>query len=187
MTDYTVIESPNYRVRIINDPYAGDPWIDDEVWHLASWSSRIPGENHNWDTPAEFAQDMQDTAIYFPIYAYVHSGIVLSTSPFSDPWDSSHIGYAYITREKITEIWDWEKITRQRREKLLEDLKQSLNVLNAWLNGECFGFILEKKTRCNLNEIHYEEVDSCWGFYGDDPRENGMTCYWPDELKKEAI
>jgi hypothetical protein len=45
MTDYTVIESPNYRVRIINDPYAGDPWIDDEVWHLASWSSRIPGEN----------------------------------------------------------------------------------------------------------------------------------------------
>lgn len=47
----------------------------------------------------ENIQLRDDIACIMPVYAYVHSGVTISTSGFSCPWDSGQFGYAYITKD----------------------------------------------------------------------------------------
>ena len=46
-----------------------------------------------------------------PLYAYVHSGITISTGSFGDPWDSGCFGVAVCTKEQVVEAFgndnDW--------------------------------------------------------------------------------
>ena len=62
--------------------------------------------------------------------------------------------------------------------------------VRQYLDGEVYGFIVERKplnwredtdylyTQLTTDEDkEWEEVDSCWGFYGSDPMENGMSEY----------
>ena len=58
--------------------------------------------------------------------------------------------------------------------------KPSLEEYQAWCEGECYGYVVEKKVTWRkvdpttddpdyLDEMHtWETVDSCWGFYGDE-------------------
>lgn len=48
-----------------------------------------------------------------PLYAYVHSGITISTGSFDDPWDSGCFGVAICTKEQVVEAFgndtDWQQ------------------------------------------------------------------------------
>jgi hypothetical protein len=53
---------------------------------------------------------------YLPIYAYIHSGILLDTTPFSCPWDSGHIGFIYVNKDTIQKEFNvikWRKHAKQ--------------------------------------------------------------------------
>jgi len=53
-----------------------------------------------------------------------------------------------------------------------------LSELSSWANGEVFGFVIEKITTCECcDNITYEDIDSCWGYYGEK---------WVKEAAKEA-
>lgn len=68
---------------------------------------------------------------------------------------------------------------------------------DLYLRGEVYGYVLEKKvhvrdeTRCpHCNELikvdeydNWEEVDSCWGFYGDCLEDNGLLDNIGSDLK----
>lgn len=41
-----------------------------------------------------------------------------------------------------------------------------VKTFDQYLRGEIYGFIIET--------VDGEHLDSCWGFYGEDPEENGM-------------
>ena len=56
-------------------------------------------------------------------------------------------------------------------------MKGEVETYSQWANGEVYGFRLIKVDEYN-KEI--EEIDSCWGFYGSDPRENGIEDYIPE-------
>jgi hypothetical protein len=66
--------------------------------------------------PEEILQAMQekkklfDGFYYFPVFAYIHSGVSLSLGntryPFNDRWDTSFRGFALIKREKGTFTYD---------------------------------------------------------------------------------
>lgn len=48
-----------------------------------------------------------------PLYAYVHSGITISTGSFGDPWDSGCFGVAICTKEQVINAFsndtDWKR------------------------------------------------------------------------------
>ena len=58
-----------------------------------------------------------------PVYMYDHSGLVLSSTPFSCPWDSGQVGFMWITDPDIPQ------------DKLSGVVEGEIGELNLWLSG----------------------------------------------------
>lgn len=103
----------------------------------------------------EIRDGIQDgTYIGLPIFAYVHSGSTIRVgSGFSCPWDSGQSGFVYCDRElTLKEFSDEEAVVKC--------LKAEVELFDAYLKGKVYGYRLFDKDN--------EELESCWGFYGDD-------------------
>ena len=127
---------------------------------------------------AEKLSKLMDAAIIKPVHLYSHSGECISTSfeyPFNDRWDSDTIGFAVITKKDLRENYNVKKLSKQVIEKGEKNLEGEVETLNQWISGDVYGFKLFKGD---------EEIDSCWGFYGDDYETNGIADHLPDEWIK---
>jgi hypothetical protein len=62
------------------------------------------------------------------------------------------------------------------------------DTMRYWQEGEVYGFILERLSspcaHCGAAPS-WEEIDSCWGFYGPDPFENGISYHVTEEFHTE--
>lgn len=75
-----------------------------------------------------------------------------------------------------------DEISEVMSERAKEMLEGEVEIYDQYLQGNIYGFVIEKKIKCECcNNVETEEIDSCWGFYGNDPFENGMS----DHIDKE--
>lgn len=90
---------------------------------------------------------------FFPVYAYIHSGVALSLGknsyPFTCNWDTSFRGFALVKRQKG---WTY---TSNKAYKVAESL---IEEWNQYLSGDVYGYQIEGPDG--------NDLDSCWGFYG---------------------
>lgn len=147
--------------------------------------------------------------VELPLYLYDHSGITMSTSSFSCRWDSGQVGFIYVTKEKLRKEYRWKKITKRRKEKIYCYLKNEVKTYDDYLTGQVFGYkyetaeipedyaelaLIDAKTAQDVlgkhldlaNELDWNEEDSCWGFYGDDLKTNGVMDYIPKNVQHLA-
>lgn len=84
--------------------------------------------------------------------------------------------YIYIDKNKIFDIYpnaaeeNWRTLADQL-------MKEEVKVYDQYLTEGCWGF--------QILDEEFEEVDSCFGFYGKNLYENGMSDYLPEAV--EAI
>ena len=123
---------------------------------------------------AELEAIFFDRFIAKRIYLYEHSGLAVSTSPFSNKWDSGQVGYIYITKEKVRDNYNVKKVGKKVKELVLENLEAQVEVLNHYVSGDVFGF--------KILDSEDSVVDSYWGFYGDNFLENGIYDYIDKDL-----
>lgn len=127
----------------------------------------------------------------FPVDAYIHSGVHISLANTKDypdrRWDVSTTGYILVERETWNNFDD-----------AVEAAEGLIKEWNYCLSGEVYGFIIEKPNKtytfdekdfikisqtrsidreeliniCDI-EDEWEEIDSCWGYYGE-PEESGL-------------
>lgn len=95
--------------------------------------------------------------VFVPFWYNAHS----PSFSVGDDWnDKSDLptadGVLFIRRKKIEEEWS----KRYPRRKVADALKAELKEFGAWLLGEVYGYVIE--------DGDSEEVDSRWGFYGED-------------------
>jgi hypothetical protein len=137
------------------------------------------------------AEEFDRLFISLPLFLYDHSGITMSTGGFSCPWDSGQVGFIYVSREKVCEEYGWKVITKEREEKIVEILRDEVKTYDQYLTNDVYGYIvyealpglrealdISDEEACdwqtNIGDIDLdndefcEEVDSCWGFYGED-------------------
>ena len=108
-----------------------------------------------------------DLCVCLPLYLYDHSGITINTTGFSCTFDSGQIGYIFVTKEKVREEFSVKRISKKLKEKITEYLINEVKIYDQYLTGEMYGYVvIDNKTG--------EELDSCWGFYGDDYKTNGI-------------
>ena len=106
---------------------------------------------------------------------YDHSGVTISTTPFSCPWDSGQIGFAIVTKEELRKEFSVKRITKELTEKATKILLNEVEVYDQYLKGDVYGFkVLEND----------EETDSCFGFFGDDFATNGIADNLSEKLAK---
>lgn len=116
--------------------------------------------------------------IMLPLYLYDHSGITISTGPFSCPWDSGQIGYIYVSIKDVLKEFNRKKMSKKLRQKVIDILNSEVNSYDHYLTGSVYGYMIEPANE--NNEIECD--DSCWGFLGYDHKESGLL-----EMAKDAI
>jgi len=108
--------------------------------------------------------------IILPLYLYDHSGITISTSSFSCPWDSGQVGYIYVSIKQVKEEWGRKNMSYKFRKQIIDHLVSNVEVYDQYLTGDVYGFQIEPK---DTNK-HIDCDDSCWGFFGSDHEKNGL-------------
>ena len=92
-----------------------------------------------------------------PVYAYVHSGTQLSTTPFSCPFDSGPSGFIACSHEDITS-WFGEHHCKSTEE-VLEVLRSEVEEFNKFLQGDVYVITIL---------VDGKEEETVGGFYGFD-------------------
>lgn len=132
--------------------------------------------------------------VVLPLYLYDHSGITISTAPFSCPWDSGQVGFISVSKAKVREEFGIQRITAKVREKAEEILRGEVKDYDQYLQGEVWAFeikelpelpelldrlgVSELTEEDDIQEIHesfpiegsedFETFDSCYGFYDEE-------------------
>ena len=90
-----------------------------------------------------------------PVYAYVHSGTQLSTSPFSCPFDSGPAGFIACSREDA-KGWLGKDVPEER---VLEVLRSEVEEFSKFLQGDVYIITIY---------VDGKEEETVGGFYGFD-------------------
>jgi hypothetical protein len=161
MSNDVVIEKNKYIAKVQTDLFPADPF-DDGVLLSRVVTTKNKHFSHQDEEVGDISVfeewcEQNDDVLAMPFYAYVHSGIVLSLHPFSDPWDSGQIGFIFIKEKDLQEIAD--TLDGKTLMEKAEDLfTQDIELLNNYLRGDVWRFSIIDK---NTNELCF----SCGDFY----------------------
>ena len=173
------IERKHTIVKIYLDDDPQNPREWDNLGIMVCWHNHYGlGDKHDFHSPQDFNDEItEQDNIVLPLYLYDHSGITMSTSnsryPFCDRWDSGQVGYIYVSKTQVRHEYGWKLLTQSRIDKIKTYLQNEVSVYDDYLTGNVYGFevICNKCNKCKNN------IDSCWGFYGQDWNENGLMIY----------
>lgn len=162
------------RIEIDQDPMSPADW--DNVGEIAYRSSRytLGTQNVSSERLDEIAAGIRNgTLVGLPVYAYVHSGSLISCgartkdgtivygNPFSCPWDSGQSGFVYCTKEKAIKEFGKKILTARVKRNVLRCLANEVEAFSQYLEGDVYGVIVER-----LVDDEWEEVEAVWGMYG---------------------
>ena len=140
------------------------------------------GDKHNFhetydsfEAHQEHIEKQLDVAFITPVYALVHGGMTISTTPFSCPWDSGKLGWVVMTKQTLRENYGVKRITKKLIEQAMIHVECEVKTLDSYIRGEVYWFKIEDENG--------DEVDSCGGFYGD-IEENGILEYLSEDDTK---
>lgn len=204
LTEYTSVEIGNRNLTVYYDPDPNCPREWDNFGTIAAfhrnytlgdiqdlrdvideldqskWSDAKIDDFYYSDDLGMVVKEMEKQGfIVLPVYMYDHSGITLSTTPFSCRWDSGLLGIIYVSREKVKEVFGWKRITKERRKEIEGYLENEIKTYDQYVTGEVFGIVIEEDG---------DEQDSCWGFYNLADMEGHISDEHRDlfeELKKQ--
>ncbi len=139
-----------------------------------------------WDGLRKQIEEDHDVVVILPLYLYDHSGITIATTPFGCRWDSGQVGWIFASRKSLKEGGHADDVDV---DKVKTWLKGEVETYDQYLRGDIFGYQLYApppspcETCGHVNEA--EEIDACWGFYGDDILTNGMLDHFTPEQRAE--
>ncbi len=177
------------HISIMADDDAINPYEDWDVFgKFYHWHKRgFFGENYAYkqDELKDLIDSVvNDGGVAVPVFLYEHSGQTIRTGPFSCPWDSGQVGFWIATKEDIAKEFSGDK------EKAIACIEAQVKTMDDYLTGNVYGFI--------VTTPEGDDVESCWGFYGDYDQENGVLAEaksiadyyaekYPDKFIAEAI
>jgi hypothetical protein len=160
------------------------PKADPQEWRLWLASNLVGGFNtYVENVPEKHVQAALDKhiCVIMPLYLYDHSGITMSTSRFSCPWDSGQVGWIYCTWEKARQ--EYSGTDQEIEELVTKALIQEVEVYDQYLTGDVWYYVCEQSE----DGEDWEDVDGCGGFYGRDLKRNGMMDHIPAEFQDAEL
>ncbi len=163
-----------------------------------SYEALLEEVQDNFNYYTDYSKDY----FIFPVYAYIHSGVALSLGnsgyPFNCRWDVSSTGFLLVNKTDINFNYSRENsdlYAGKTDEEISYIYGEGLiETWNQYLSGDVYGFnVIERKafkkvyadgSESEDDDEDFEEnvIDSCWGFYGSDPKTNGMIDHIDDEI-----
>lgn len=178
-----------YSIRI--EPYRDDDNVVDVYEHYAfrtilgdsEPSEVLEYEGISRNSIADYILDdltiehcqqlLKNYIVWLPLYLLDHSGLSISTGSFGDPWDSGQVGWIYMARETFLAETGWDE--QLWPDKAIEMMQGSVKTYDQYLTGDVYGFTVYENTGTEEKPSWDETDNSCWGFYGNDIKENGIA------------
>lgn len=166
-------EKNGHVVQVVHDSDPESPREWDNASQMVCFNKRYvlgdeheykQGEYNNWQELKQAIIENEKPLAILPLYLYDHSGITISTKPFSCKWDSGQVGFVYITEKTLDNLG----ITDRNPEELETILMQEVETYDNYLRGEVYGFQVVEVSRCDQGHEHKEVIDSCYGYYSID-------------------
>jgi hypothetical protein len=104
----------------------------------------------------------EQNMIALPVYLYDHSGLALSTAPFSCSWDSGQLGFIFCTKDQARQELGVKRLTAQHNEQIKTYLRNEVDVYSEYLSGSVYQYYND------------EFSIGCGGFYGYDHDKSGL-------------
>lgn len=163
----------NHKQQDVLDEFTDD-LPDEDIWAFLDGVSDLP--------PELLWRFLDKHYVILPLYLYDHSGITMSCSPFSCPWDSGQAGYIYVSMDRARK--EWTGTDEEIRQSAENCLRCEVETYDHYLTGEVYGYVLEQadEDADPDDDSSWDEIESCWGFYGYDWKTNGIKDHLaPDE------
>ena len=113
------------------------------------------------ERPGDLRESFLKKYIALNLYLYDHSGLVVSSGPFSCRWDSGWFGIVAVSIEKVKKEYGWKVLTQTRRQKIEGYLQGEIDTYDSYLRGEVYGY------RITPADDKGNVLESCWGYFGD--------------------
>lgn len=137
-----------------------DTWEEERLWTPTDGSY---GNKHYLDL-----DDWRDLALgavksgclVLPVYLYDHSGLAVSLSPFSCPWDSGQVGLMVWSREQ-REAYHGKRFrdTNKRRQTDIATMESFFEEWQLYIHGEVYTVMVS-------DAEDKEQIDCCGDLYG---------------------
>ena len=121
-------------------------------------------EKSNYDSWEELSKAIikeHGPCLMAPLYLYDHSGITISIGDFKDRWDSGQVGFIFIPHSRIRKEYSVKRISKKVMEQAQGCMKGEVETYDDYLTGNIYGY------KVFSDADGENEIDSCWGFYGD--------------------
>jgi len=151
------------------------------------------GDDHSFADPDDFREKItEENHVICPLFMFDHSGISLSITPFSCPWDSGQVGFVYVSKDAVPgpvigEAW---------RARAMRIIREEVEDYSAFVAGEVFGYTLYLGLNSQgepfmrpvngpheLHEIEWEFISSCWNIVGHDAAKEYILSDMPDKIR----
>lgn len=109
-----------------------------------------------WEAVERHLRDECGAIAVLPVYLYDHSGITVSTKPFSCPWDSGRVGAIYATDKRVADLLG----TDVDEEAILKVLRDEVSNYDQYLRGDVWFYVVEDR----FGNVE----DYCSGFFGEE-------------------
>ena len=169
-------EYKGYRIKIHTDDDPNDPREWDNLGHMVCFHRRYDlGDcDHDlnssmfngWDDLEEYLRKEEGAHVIRPLYLYDHSGLRIKIGDFHGllpqghaEFDSGQVGFIYVTKKQIRNEFNVKRISKKATDKANKLLESEVSTYDDYLCGNIYGYEIEDKAG--------EELDSCWGFFGD--------------------
>ena len=159
-----------YKIEIIQDEDPQSPREWDNLGTMVCFHNGYNlGDEHDynhqdydgWDEMREAIIRNENAGVILPLYLYDHSGITMNTTGFHCPWDSGQVGWIFISKEKMRKEYSYKRVSQKLIKRVSEYLKAEVKTYDQYLTGDCYGY-------CITNTETDEEMDNCWGYFGED-------------------
>lgn len=179
-----------YLIEIYPDQSPESPREWDNLGTMVCFHRRYDlGDKHDycsgnydgWEEMKEEIIKQENVHTILPLYLYDHSGITMNTTGFSCNWDSGQVGWIFVSKDKV-------KKDGIDESKIEQYLKGEVETYDQYLRGDVYGYKVYEVSECDHGHEHKKELDSCWGYYGEEDcmgEAKGMVEYYmKNEMEK---
>ena len=129
-----------------------------DSWAESDYRSRIDSTTASdfakeADAHELFMASFAENDVVLPVYKYEHSGVALSTQPFTCSWDSGQIGIIAMSADEVRKRYNVKRISKKLRQRVERELSAEIALLSQWADGEVYEFCV----------YHWDKNDCCYG------------------------
>lgn len=176
-------ERGNFCARIEQFPFALNPREEwEHMGRIAYISSRYVLGDERLSSEEIKALIRRRDIVYLPVYALIHSGTCLSTTPFSCPWDSGQSGIIYVEKAVLRKEWGIKRLTQKHIREAQKMLESEVEEFSAYLSGDVWEYQLFRvPDDVDPEDVEdatceaWEPIDSLCGLYGYDYAEKEVA------------